>query len=133
MQNFDVGFPTKISYTTNERTPDGKFIEYGHRKNGEILKTSIFIDRNKDGKYTKDEVVSVKYSSGGMSSDTCEYIDEDNDGCYDKIIISNPWEETIIDKKQLEAEDKELRQSKERRSMEYVYWDSYTDSPRLVN
>ncbi len=104
------------------------------RKDGAVLKISIFMDRNKDGKYTKDEVVSVKYSDGAMTPTTQEYLDEDGDGCYDKIIIDDYiFGKTVIDRKQLEAEDKELRQNKERRSMEYVYWDAYTDSPRLVN
>ena len=69
---------------------DGKMIETAKNASGQILKVSIFTDRNKDGKFDASEAVSVKYfSPNSRSKETVEYRDNDGDGYADEIIESN--------------------------------------------
>ncbi len=69
---------------------NGKKIETAYNKHGQVLRTSVFVDRNKDGKYDLSEAVSIKFTNvDSKSQNTKEYRDIDNDGSYDEIIESD--------------------------------------------
>ena len=40
---------------------NGKKTETAYNKNGQVLKTSIFVDQNGDGRYEQSEAVSIKF------------------------------------------------------------------------
>lgn len=70
---------------------NGKKTETAYNKNGQVLKTSIFVDQNGDGRYEQSEAVSIKfYDVSSKSSNTREYRDTNNDGSYDEI-VENDW------------------------------------------
>lgn len=87
------GFSIKEDYkiTKIETVEEnGQKIETAYNKNGKILKQSIFVDRNKDGKYELSEAVSIKFNHvDSRSAQTKEYKDLDNDGNYDQIVESD--------------------------------------------
>ncbi len=69
---------------------NGKKTETLYNADGQVLKRTIFVDRNKDGKYDMSEAVSVKfYDVNSKSANTREYRDLDNDGNYDEIVESD--------------------------------------------
>ncbi|MBO6087478.1 hypothetical protein J6P92_03925 [bacterium] len=80
----------KITKADRIRTGENQMTETAKNANGEIIKVSVFLDKNKDGKYTPNEVVSVTYNDvGSMSCGTTEYRDTDNDGYCDAIVTSD--------------------------------------------
>ncbi len=69
---------------------NGKKTETAYNKSGQVLRTSVFVDRNGDGQYDKSEAVSIKFNHvDSRSSNTREYRDLNNDGSYDEIIESD--------------------------------------------
>lgn len=70
---------------------NGKKIETLYNADGQVIKRTSFVDRNKDGKYDLSEAVSIKfYDVNSKSANTREYRDLDNDGNYD-IVIEKDW------------------------------------------
>lgn len=69
---------------------NGKKTEIAYNRSGQVLRTSIFVDRNRDGQYDKSEAVSIKFNHvDSRACNTREYRDLDNDGRYDEIIESD--------------------------------------------
>lgn len=87
------------------------------------IKVSIFRDKNGDGKYTSDEVVSVKYlTNAGLRepSKHVEYRDTDGDGLCDEVVTDQFLGEHV----EKETPDNVHGQSQR---MDYKYgfkWDS---------
>lgn len=69
---------------------NGKRTETLYNEDGQVIKRTLFEDRNKDGKYDMSEAVSIKfYDVNSKSANTREYRDLDNDGHYDEVIESD--------------------------------------------
>lgn len=70
-----------------ENTWEGnKRTTVGRDKDGNVVKESIFIDRNNDGKFDDNEIQSVRYYDypGSKCGDYTEYRDLDGDGTCDE-------------------------------------------------
>ena len=82
---------------TAERVINGnKMVETCKNKQGEVVKVSVFMDRNGDGNFTANEAVSVKYNAlGSMCSASTEYRDTDLDGYCDEIAETAHGVETV--------------------------------------
>lgn len=113
----------------------GKIVEYGHKRDGRVIKTSVFIDKNKNGKLdASDQLFSVEYSDGSSTPVKNKYIDNNLDGYYDEMIVDDyTFGKSVKDEKMLIEEDKQGMYGKERRNMDYVYRDKYADGPMLLN
>lgn len=88
--------PPKL--VTAERVINGnKMTETCKYDDGRVGKISVFIDKDGDGKFGADEVVSVKYIDTSMSSNSVEYRDTNGDGFSDEIVKSD-WtgNETVM-------------------------------------
>lgn len=84
-----VGQPADVYEVSKIETvfENGKKIETAYNSMGKAIKTSVFADKNGDGKFEHSEAVSVKfYDVLSRSCNTTEYKDTDNDGYYDEII-----------------------------------------------
>lgn len=69
---------------------NGKKVETAYNSSGNVVRTSVFVDRNGDGNFERSEAISVKfYNVMSRSSNTKEYKDTDNDGYYNEIIESD--------------------------------------------
>lgn len=69
---------------------NGQMVETVRNAAGDVMKVSVFMDRNGDGRYGADEAVSVKYFDiNSRSKDTREYRDLDGDGMADEVVKSN--------------------------------------------
>ncbi len=69
---------------------NGKKVETAYNSNGNVVRTSVFVDRNGDGNFERSEAISVKfYNVMSRASNTKEYKDTDNDGYYNEIIESD--------------------------------------------
>lgn len=87
-----VGQPADVYEVSKIETvfENGKKIETAYNSMGKAVKTSVFADKNGDGKFEHSEAVSVKfYDVLSKSCNTTEYKDTDNDGYYDEIIESD--------------------------------------------
>ena len=87
-----VGQPADVYEVSKIETvfENGKKIETAYNSMGKAVKTSVFADKNGDGKFEHSEAVSVKfYDVISRSCNTTEYKDTDNDGYYDEIIESD--------------------------------------------
>lgn len=125
--------PSKIVIIETE-IKNGIKIERGYNKANVLIKESVFIDYNHDEKYENDELFSVEYKSGAMTSDSTKYIDENHDGYYDKVIYENSiFGKEIIDKTDLEKGDKKNFYGKDRRLIEPIYGSKLSDSPQVLN
>ena len=82
--------PSNKIVKTDKIVGGNQMIETGRNAKGEVVKQSIFVDKNGDGKFTEDELVSVKYNDitqAGTAS--VEYKDTDGDGYADKELRSD--------------------------------------------
>lgn len=83
-KNAYVGKNVKVSES------NGQKVETLYNSDGQVLKRTIFVDKNKDGKYDMSEAVSIKfYDVNSKSANTREYKDLNNDGNYDEVVESD--------------------------------------------
>ena len=62
-----------------------KMTETAKNEFGDIVKVSVFLDKNGDGKYERGEVISVRYNNvGSRNQDWVEYRDTNGDGYCDE-------------------------------------------------
>ncbi len=134
--NWGLGLPaeSKIKKIRHDNTQPGIIKEYGCKLDDTIIKTTIFIDTNKNRKVDdSDKLYSVEYSDGSMSPFKTEYIDEDGDGNYDKVIYRTPFGTSETTEAELKAKDRELRKGADRRSMKAIYVSPDADGPLVAN
>ena len=87
--------------TSAERVENGKnqMVETVRDAKGNVLKKSIFTDRDGDGRYDQNEVISVKYFDITSNSITSqEYLDNNGDGLVDEFIESDGMGNEVIQK-----------------------------------
>lgn len=69
---------------------NGEMVETVRNAAGEVMKVSVFMDRNGDGKYEASEATSVRYYNvGSRSQDYKEFRDLDGDGMADELVESD--------------------------------------------
>lgn len=69
---------------------NGQMVETVRNAAGEVMKVSVFMDRNGDGKYEASEATSVRYYNvGSRSQDYKEFRDLDGDGMADELVESD--------------------------------------------
>ncbi len=91
---------------------NGKKVETAYNSMGQVIRTSVFADRNSDGNFDNSEAISIKfYHPTSKSSNTKEYRDTDNDGYYDEIVESDWTGNETIHKLNQKFKTDELKMS----------------------